>query len=518
MAENLSPVNWPKRRPRAPGVAKLYLGVLLVFLTTYSLTCQRGPAWQDSGVFQWRILHFDLVGWLGLALSHPLLILLGKAFSYVPLGPLAWRMNWVSAVFGSLAVANVAVLVRRLVPARPLAAWFSAGLFGLAHTVWWLSTICESQAILAAFFTAELNVLLSLIRRPRAAIALLLGGLNGLALTAHNLALPATAVYGLVVVGLCLRRRLGWHALALLIASWAVGAAGLLVLVAHEAGSVGLAAAVQSALFGRGWRSHVLAGSFRAVPLGVGYVVCNFPNAGLPLAAAGLGGLRAGSPRALRWAFAGLAAVYLLFAIRYPVPDQFMFFLPFYAMVAVLAGVGFGRVAAGRRSWLASAALGSVLLGPALYAVLPPLVRATGLPLPGRKDLPFRDPARYWLSPWKGAEDSADRFARAVLARVSADGVVIADSTSRYPLLWTQAVRGLRGRPAVLGLAEATKENLPVGTPNVFVVSRARGYYPAWLSERASLAKDSDGSILFRVVWRDARGHRPGSPAGKAGR
>ncbi len=480
---------------------RLYAGVFLLFVTLYAATAQRGPAWQDSGIFQWRILRFDLSGWLGLALSHPLLILLGKVFSGLPLGPPAWRMNLVSAVCGALAVANVALVVRRLTPARPTSAWFAAGLFGLGHTTWWLSTVCESQVVLAALFTAELNVLLSLLRRPRGHLVLLLGALNGLALTAHNLALLSAAVYGLVVIGLCLRRRLRWHAVGLLLVAWAVGAAGLLVMVAHHATGAGLPAALRSALFGRSWQGHVLGGSLRAVALGAGYVAYNFPNAGLPLAVVGLLALRARPSRALPRAFAGLAAVHLLFAIRYTVPDQFMFFLPFYAMVAVLAGVGFARAEAKRANRLASAALVSVLFGPALYGAMPAIAGAGRVSLPGRKDLPFRNHARYWLSPWKAAEDSAGEFARAVLRQAPPDGVVIADSTSLYPLLWTQEAQGVRGGPAVIGCGQATRRNIPVGTPNVFVVSAVRGYYPAWLTEAASFEKDGEGSILFRVVW-----------------
>jgi len=512
--------NAPLANPHEPtrgrrSVWKLHAGVFVVLLAVYVLTCQRGPAWQDSGIFQWRILRFDLVGWLGLALSHPLLILLGKAFSQLPFGPLAWRMNLVSAVCGALAGANVAVLVRRLMPSHRAPAWFAAGLFGLAHTTWWLSTICESQAILAALFTLELNVLLSLSRRPRGHVVLLLGGLSGLALTAHNLALLAVPVYALAVVGLCLRRRLRWYAVGLFAVGWAVGSAGLVVLVVRQAMDTGLVPAVQSALFGVRWRSDVLGGSLRAAGMGVGFVAYNFPNAGLPLAVAGLLALRHRPGRLVFRAFAALAGIYLLFAIRYSVPDQFMFFLPFYAMVAVLAGVGLGRLAERGANVLAAVCLASVLIAPAVYAAMPSLARAVGLALPGRKDLPFRDPASYWLCPWKATEDSAGLFARAALAEVPPDGIVIADGTSLYPLLWVRHRGGISARPALVGIGEATTQRLAVGTPNVFAVSSKRGYYPEWLDEVARLRKDGKESVLFRVVWREAPGTAPGRDPGR---
>ena len=208
----------PANSPGSRGGAAMWFAVASVMLAVYAATAQSGPAWQDSGIFQCRILDFDLTGKLGLALAHPLLIILGKAMSWLPLGGLAYRMNLVSALCGAVTVANVALLVRRLCPDRPAAAWLSAGLLGLAHTPWWLSTICESQMVFAALFTASLHVLVSLVRRPTGKLSLILGAVNGLGLMAHNLALLSLAIYGLTVIGLCAAGRLRWHAVGLLAA------------------------------------------------------------------------------------------------------------------------------------------------------------------------------------------------------------------------------------------------------------------------------------------------------------
>ena len=208
----------PARGPQrlSPAVSdgpllRLYAAVFLLSAGLFAATAQRGVAWQDSGTFQVRVLRFDLAGELGLALAHPLLIVLGRAFSALPAGPPAWRINLLSAVCAAVAAANVAALVRRLVPRPRSAAWLAAGFFALAHTLWWLATICESQTLLAALLTAELHVLVSLLRRPRALSAFLLAGLNGLALTAHNLALLALPAYAVaVVVRVRLRRAQRW--------------------------------------------------------------------------------------------------------------------------------------------------------------------------------------------------------------------------------------------------------------------------------------------------------------------
>lgn len=511
----------PSARPAA-GAWRLYLAVLAMFLAVYALTVQRGPAWQDSGIYQWRILHFDVAGWNGLALSHPLLIVLGELLCYLPFGPLAWRMNLVSAICGAVAVSNVALLVRRMAPGRPAAAWFAAGAFGLAHTTWWLSTICESQAVFAALFTVELNVLASLLSSRRGHWVVILGAVNGLALTAHDMALLAAPVYAAVVVALAVRRRLCWYAPILLAGGWAVGAAGFLTLIAEMAAREGLPAAVHSALFGQAWRANVLGGSLRAAAMGGGYILYNLPNAALPLAVLGfrraeLVGTRRGPHRALGWSVAALATVYLLFAIRYTVVDQFMFFLPFYATTAVLAGLGLAKLPEQGRRWLAPAALVSLLAGPLLCAAAPAIAKAVSLPVPGRKDLPLRDAARYWLSPWKGGEDSAGRFARLALRQVPPVATIIADSTSLYPLLWVQTVERVGPDVRLVGSGQIPPGGLPIGQPDVFIVSASRGYYPAWLDEYASFHSQGGEAILFRVVWHSG-GAAPSRPAGSAGR
>ena len=484
--------------------------VAVVAAAVFLLTAQRGPAWQDSGIFQWRMHTTDLAGHLGLALAHPLLIILGRCVRLLGLPGELWRFNAISAIAAAVAAANLAVIVRRLIPKVPVAAYFVAGAFGLAHTVWWLATIAESHMLLAALVSAELLVLIALLRRPRVSMVLLLGLLNGLGVATHNLALLALPAYAVAVMLLVWRRRIAWPVVPLFAAAWCAGAAPLIWLTIRMAGQAGAAAAVQSALFGRNWQGQVLGGSAKAAVLGLGYIVYNFPNLALPLAAVGLWRLRRRVGAGLAAALAYITAIHFVFAVRYTVPDQFMFFVPFYLMVALLAGLGLAHLCENRRRLLKIAAVASLVLGPVAYATAPSAARAMKLPLPGsRRTLPYRDHARYWLTPWKHNEDSAGRFARHAIKQLAAEGctvILFSDSTTYPPLRWVEhSVPSLR----LVGWEENHRlrrmlEKNPQAfwdmvrrtNARVFVVSNVNSYYPAEF--KGCVERDRTG-VLYRV-------------------
>ena len=69
---------------------------------------------------------------------------------------------------------------------------------------------------------------MSLLKRPRISMVVLLGALNGLGMATHNLALLALPAYGLAVLLLAGRGRLKWWAVPLFVAAWAAGASPLL--------------------------------------------------------------------------------------------------------------------------------------------------------------------------------------------------------------------------------------------------------------------------------------------------
>lgn len=493
------------QRVRSRRTRFVVAGVFLLFLLVFAATTQRGPAWQDSGIFQLRILRTDFSGWLGVALAHPVLIALGKLAGLVPVGPITWRINMVSAVLGAVSCASIAALVLRLWPGRWFISIAAAGWFGLGHATWWLATICESQIILATIFTLELHVVLTLLRSPRARWAAVLGVLNGVGLATHNLALLALPVYGLMVLALAGRGWMPWRGVACFIGSWLIGASPWLVLVGMEIPDLGLAGAVNSGLFGRGWQDSVLVGSGRALVMGPIYVLLQFPNLALPLAAVGLVTLRRLRPAALKVVWGALLAIYLLFALRYDVPDQFMFFLPAHAMLTLWASAGVAHLTGGnRRRWIPTAAVISVLWTPLVYLLAPTAWDAIGRPAPGRTDLAYRDPVRYWLWPWKGQENSAGRFALETLENLPAGSTIIADTTAAGPLKIVKETGRAGADIRVLWTSEVSQrgQGVSIGRKNLYVVNPAKGYCPEWIRSAARFER-AEGAPVYRVIRRE---------------
>lgn len=156
-------------------------------------------------------LEFQLVTYqLGIAhpTGYPLYTLLGKLFTLLPVGNVAYRVNWMSAVFGAATVALLYLFILKLMPpARPLrgqsaANWparlgalIGAALLAVGLIFWQQATLAEVYT-LNAFFVALLLLLATAADSPRRFYGLAV--VAGLALTHHRtsvLLLPALALY-----------------------------------------------------------------------------------------------------------------------------------------------------------------------------------------------------------------------------------------------------------------------------------------------------------------------------------
>jgi hypothetical protein len=197
-------------------------GLFAIALLSYILTLAPSVValFDDS-------LEFQLVTYqLGIAhpTGYPLYTLLGKLFTLLPIGNVAYRVNLMSAVFGAGAVALLYLLILRLMLLRKEAtqtltgemslisfwvkqagAVIGALLFSVGLIFWQQATVAEVYTLNAFFVVALLYAASHLSPQDTDRRKLMgLAFLAGLALTHHRtslLLLPALAVYLLLIYG-----------------------------------------------------------------------------------------------------------------------------------------------------------------------------------------------------------------------------------------------------------------------------------------------------------------------------
>jgi hypothetical protein len=91
--------------------------------------------------------------------GYPLYVMVSHVFSYLPVGPLAYRMNLMSATFASLAVALMYYAVRALGAERSVAVAIAVAA-GFGHAFWSKALYPKGYALNAALVTAGVLALL----------------------------------------------------------------------------------------------------------------------------------------------------------------------------------------------------------------------------------------------------------------------------------------------------------------------------------------------------------------------
>ncbi len=148
--------------PRAFGASvKPWAGISLFLLTflVYLKTLAPGVFGFDSaelatGVFTQGIVHPP---------GYPLYLLIGKLFTFLPIGDVAYRLNLMSAFFASLTVVLLYHAIRNIIQNR-FAAWFAVLLFAFSNYFWQMALIAEVYTPFTAFLAGDL-LLLSLWRK-----------------------------------------------------------------------------------------------------------------------------------------------------------------------------------------------------------------------------------------------------------------------------------------------------------------------------------------------------------------
>jgi hypothetical protein len=486
-------------------LTKHYLVVLAAAMILYSVSAAPSLLWQDSGMIQYRVLNNDIKGGLGLALSHPLYYLVSIGAKYIPIGSVIRRINMVTAVASAFAIANVYLLMR-LWCGKFWPAVVSALTLALSHTFWWHAAVSETYNMYLALFLAELIFFLRYLKDGKPVNIYLVGLFNGLAISVHMFAVIPLACYGIYIIYLLINHRIKTQTVLLFILFWIVGALPYEYLIVEELVRTGsFLATVRSAFFGRSWEGAVLntAISPRMIKENIFLIGMNFPTLNIIFIIPGFYSLfKLDKQRDFGRIIAVLFVLFLLFAFRYTVADRYAFFLPFYAMTALIIGFG---VCSFQQRYISVMALLLAIIPAVVYIFLPSLVENYYPVFKGARHLPYRSEYTYFLQPWKTGYYGADVFARQALEGVPENSLVFADGTSLYPLVITKQTDFHRKNVNIMsshgsydsisGYSEQRLLDLINSHPS-YVVSEDKRYCPAYIFLNYRLVGEG---VLFRI-------------------
>lgn len=329
-------------RPLRAGL--LALAAFLVAFVLYALTADGGPQWQDSGEMQIRILTGQLDNWRGLALVHAPHYYLGRvSLALLPgVEPARAITTIASGLPAAIGIACIVAAIAIVTRSR-LAAILGGAMLMLSHTYWQHATVTECYGVTMACLGAEWLCLAMFARTGETRWLAAMAAANGFGITNHMLAALATPAGAGLTLWAASKSKMPARLVSTVALAWLVGLAPYLAMMSVKAEEIGVAGAVKSALVGEyGPKAMNTALEARDLTLAAGYVAYNFPNLALLFAVMGLVSRR--WPGVFRWTVAAQFSVFLIFAVRYKVPDAYAFFFPAYMAIAVLAGLGIANL------------------------------------------------------------------------------------------------------------------------------------------------------------------------------
>lgn len=439
------------------------LFIALALVPVYLLTMSHAVGEADTFEFQ------VVAPQLGIAhpTGYPLYLLLGRLFSWLPWGSVAWRVNLASVVFAVAAAIVLFLMTYRLLR-RPLPAITGAIALGLTPIFWSQAIIAEVYTLHALMVAVALRLMVRILDEQKRRLAggqlvlfdnrkalIALAFVLGLGLTNHLTTLfllPAAAVtftfYAVDTVRISKRSAIsGPRSIVWLLFLMAIAFLLPLLLYAYlplrwqavNGEAMGLSRFVDWVAGGR-FQGALQWDAWRRDPT-------RFAIIGrLILAAWG-------------WFYLGLATIgffYLIkrlwpaalillltacgftfYALNYYVPDLAVFLIPTHLVIAVGVGSGISAVYSMLNAGLrrVSAAVSSpstgylLMAGLFVMAMLPALARAADL----------------WSTIDQSARDGGETWAKGVLGRPLRRGAaILADSEKIAPLYYLQQTEGLR--------------------------------------------------------------------------
>jgi len=414
----------------------------IVALAVYIRTLAPTVMWYDMGEFATAAYVLGVAHNTG----YPLLLLLGKLFTFLPVGDIAYRVNLMSAFFGAMTVAFLYLIVYELTKRR-IAAFIAALTLAFTSTLWSNATWATSYDLNAFLTLLILWMMLRWRRGYRNAYLYAAVLTFGLSLGNHRMILGV----GLAMAYLVWRayREKKW-----LLSGRAVAIPGLLFLAGFSINLYLPLRAAQNPPVNWGNPSDldrflqmITTGAARSFVnpfesiTGVQSVVAvltlfpiyEFTVVGLILAGLGAWALWS-RDRHFLVATLFVAAVAGLMVSVYGIHNIFNYLQPIYLMLSIWLGVGVSRLLAWAEDWIGRQTGDRLtLLTPTRRTVLASAL-LLGLPLVlFSRSFNLLDRSQH--------RDASD-FADYVLSKAEPGSVVLADFWTWTPLLYAQVVEG----------------------------------------------------------------------------
>ncbi len=320
----------------------------LVYLTTISPTVN----FIDSG----ELITVSCTLGIAHPTGYPLYTLLGRLFSLIPMQTPACRVNLLSAVFGAAAVFFLSLTAMKLSRDRSgsgdcVAAFLTASFLSLSKTFWDVSTQAEVYSLTIFLYSLLIYLLLVEWKQREGRRLLLFAFLFGLSFGNHMmivLLLPSVLFAAVMTRSRSFWKRPECVACALLF--FALGLSVYLYLPVRSALKPVLDWGNPTTLdrfiaHVSGWQYRVWmftegTGAF-LVNLRAYFprLISEFTPAGVVVAALGLIGMLTRRTEAFFFLVL-LTAAGLFYALNYDIPDIEPYFLPTYASLSLMAGIG----------------------------------------------------------------------------------------------------------------------------------------------------------------------------------
>lgn len=157
--------------------------LFILFFCLYGICVPHSVGWKDAGEFT---LFAQTMG-VAHPAGYPLFLLIGKVFSLLPLGTIAFRLNLLSVFWGAVAVVLVYALILLLLQKgelgrsmsgfrfgsanqseglKVLVAFGVAIVFGLSRSFWRFATVCEAYTLHMAALAGLLCIFYAITLRP----------------------------------------------------------------------------------------------------------------------------------------------------------------------------------------------------------------------------------------------------------------------------------------------------------------------------------------------------------------